>query len=94
LKGNIYHIKIRRPLGSLRGVEQALCSKGKLAGRYQGFHRFPNSNAIFEIFCRADGWWWWTRAPGSPPKSEAVGPFLTTTEAYTSATMQRMTAND
>ena len=65
-----------------------------LAGRDQGYHRFPNSTESFEVFWRADGWWWWTRAADSPPKSEAVGPFVTSAEAYSNATMQRMTAND
>ena len=32
-----------------------------LAGRYQGYHRFPNSTGSFEVFWRADGWWWWPR---------------------------------
>ena len=65
-----------------------------LAGRYQGYHSFPNNTGSFEVFWRADGWWWWTRAADSPPKSEAVGPFVTSAEAYSNATMQRMTAND
>ena len=65
-----------------------------LAGRYEGYHSFPNNTGSFEVFWRADGWWWWTRAADSPPKSEAVGPFVTSAEAYSNATMQRMTAND
>ena len=65
-----------------------------LAARYQGYHRFPNSTGSFEVFWRAEGWCWWPRVPGSPPKSEAVGPFVTSTEAYSTATMQRLTAND
>ena len=35
---------------------------------------------------RAHGWRWWLRAPGCAPKGEAVGPFLTTTEAHSNAT--------
>ena len=64
------------------------------AGPYQGYHHFPDSTGSFEVFWRADGWWWWTRAADSPPKSEAVGPFVTSADAYSNATMQRMTAND
>jgi hypothetical protein len=58
-----------------------------LAGRYQGYHRFLDETGTFEIFWRADGWWW-SRAPLAP-QGEAVGPFLTSTEAYSNATSQR-----
>ena len=61
-------------------------ARRKLTGRYQGYHRVPASTGVFEVFWRAHGWWWWLRAPGCAPKGEAVGPFVTTTEAYSNAT--------
>jgi hypothetical protein len=64
-----------------------------LTGRYQGYHRVPASTGVFEVFWRARGWWWWLRAPGCAPKGEAVGPFLTTTEAYSNATAHLTKSN-
>jgi hypothetical protein len=58
---------------------------GAMAGRYQGYHWFPNKTESVEVFWRSDGWCWWRRVPGHPPKGEAVGPFLTSTEAYRNA---------
>jgi uncharacterized GH25 family protein len=56
-----------------------------MAGRYQGYHRFTDKTGDFEIFWRADGWWWWRRTAGRAPESKAIGPFLTSTEAYQNA---------
>ena len=84
----------RTPGQFVPGIRNRPAYEPNLAGRDQGYHRFPNSTESFEVFWRADGWWWWTRAADSPPKSEAVGPFVTSAEAYSNATMQRMTAND
>ena len=73
----------------LRGVR-----KRQIAKMLPRFPSLSPQHGDLEIFLRANGWWWWTRAPGSAPKSEAVGPFQTTTEAYSDATMRRLTAND
>jgi hypothetical protein len=44
-----------------------------------------------EAMVGGDGWWWWLRAAGCSPEGEAVGPFLTSTQAYRNATSQQMT---
>jgi hypothetical protein len=56
-----------------------------MAGRYQGYHSFPNNTGSIEIFWRADGWWWWSRARDCPPNGVPSGPFLTSSEAYLDA---------
>ena len=61
-----------------------------MAGRYQGYHSIASKTitskkASIEIFWRADGWWWWPRNPDYPPHGAAIGPFLTSTEAYLNA---------
>jgi hypothetical protein len=56
-----------------------------MAGLYQGYHWFPTKTGSVEVFWRADGWWSRSRAPGCPPEGVAVGPFITSTEAYLNA---------
>src|SRR5512132_1431543 len=68
----------------LRGV-RAKARNETMAGRYQGYHYLPNNSKSVEIFWRADGWWWWPRVTGHPPDGAPIGPFLTSTEAYLSA---------
>ena len=58
-----------------------------MAGRYQGYHRFADKDGEFEVYWES-GWFWRPRSPGSPPDGKAVGPFVTSTEAYESATPQ------
>src|SRR6476469_8175651 len=71
--------------GSGRWRLRAVSTSNKLAGRYQGYHWFPDKPGSFEIFWRANGWWWWLRVPGCLPAGEAVGPFLKSTDAYLNA---------
>ena len=73
------------------GLRTASSASNELAGRYQGFHRCRNETRSFEVFWRSDGWWWWLRPAGCSPEGEAVGPFLTSTQAYRNATSQQMT---
>src|SRR5262245_16438355 len=47
---------------------------------------YNHKSGSFEIFWRADSWCWRLRAP-----DQAVGPFLTSTEAYQSAATSKMT---
>src|SRR5262245_53539559 len=55
----------------------------QMAGKYVGYHRFSIGNGSFQGFWRTDGWWWWwPRKVGTQPTGEAIGPFLTSTEAY------------
>jgi hypothetical protein len=51
-----------------------------MAGRYQGYHRFADKDGEFEVYWES-GWFWRPR----PPEGKAVGPFVTSTEAYQNA---------
>src|SRR4029077_16043322 len=82
--GNLRHVDSVCEVIGVWGV-RALVRNRNMAGRYQGYHSFPNKAGSIEIFWRADGWCWWSRAPGRPPEGEPIGPFLTSTEAYLNA---------
>ena len=55
-----------------------------MAGRYQGYHRFADKDGEFEVYWEK-GWFWRPHSPSSPLSGEAVGPFVTSTEAYENA---------
>jgi hypothetical protein len=60
----------------------------QMAGRYQGYHRFANKDGQFEVYWDWDrtGWFWRPRCAESlPTENKAVGPFVTSTEAYQNA---------
>jgi hypothetical protein len=54
-----------------------------MAGRYEGYHFLRDENEevdlSFEVFWQHAGWFW---RPLLRLKSEAVGPFTKSTEAY------------
>jgi hypothetical protein len=59
-----------------------------MAGRYQGYHRFADRDEQFEVYWdwERTGWFWRPRSSDiSLTASKAVGPFVTSTEAYQNA---------
>ena len=59
-----------------------------MAGRYQGSHVLPDMDGghrSVEVFWHTHGWFWRPRSSSSPADREAVGPFITSTEAYQNA---------
>jgi hypothetical protein len=59
-----------------------------MAGRYQGYHRFADKDGEFEVYWDWDrtGWFWRPRSSdGSLTEGKAVGPFVTSTEAFNNA---------
>ena len=65
-----------------------------MAGRYQGCHVFQDTGSgghlNIEVFLQTSGWFW-RRVEDSAPRSEAVGPFTTSTEAYEGAKATNLT---
>jgi hypothetical protein len=80
---NIYHVLDRKSAAAA-----ALSSrKGSrhMAGRYEGYHSFADKDGEFEVYWE-NGWFWRPRSSvSSLPDAEAVGPFVTSTEAYQNA---------
>jgi hypothetical protein len=57
-----------------------------MAGRYQGCHVFEDTDSgaqlKIEVLWQSNGWFW---RRVEEPSGNAVGPFMTSTEAYESA---------
>ena len=58
-----------------------------MAGRYQGPHTLSDEQGnqrTVEVFWQDNGWFWRT-IDDQPPHSQAMGPFITSTEAFEGA---------
>ena len=67
-----------------------------MAGTYQGYHRFADNDDQFEVFWDYEiaGWFWRTRSSDSSlTEGKAVGPFITSREAYHNARNQPRTGS-
>ena len=77
-------------LGNSQPTAALSSAKGPkhMAGTYQGYHRFADNDDQFEVFWDYEiaGWFWRTRSSDrSLTEGKAVGPFVTSREAYHNA---------